>query len=1113
MSTWMNESAVPNHNGNAFPHMNDPNAAGAMMDPSAFMGNPAHFNPAQFANPQQAQQAQQQQQVQQQQAQQQQQQQQMAAMQNGQMRNASPSSFQNPAYQTNSVIPSKRPRPREDSLAGSPRQNPGMLPTSRSETPQTFPGYQPAGMPQQPQGQPSPYPHLQPNGSANATPSPIMANQLRPGSVPQRVATASPHPFSPGAQQFAPQASPNPSEHGTPQPNHYMQQQNMQNMPQGYNPNYNPSPSPARPSPNPNAMAASGMMPQQMPQQMGQMPQHMGQMPNQMLPPNLQPRNPMEQQQMAAYQARLAKQLQQGTMQGMQNMQNMQNMQMQNMQMAAQMQAQNMPQGRGMMPKQPMPMPNGQMTPGAMRSQPQQPQRPMPGSNPESFMKSLNNFMAAKGQQLDPNPVIGNRPVNLLTLFQSVQSKGGYKPTTAGNQWPNVSNSIGFHPGQIPQAPQMLKEIYERNLLRFEEAWAAQQNRQRMMQHPNQPGMPGQPGQPMPPGAHPQSTPTKQMSPQAQMPPQQQMMPQGPPNMPPQVQTPVKQGSFSGPSPSVNGFQTPQAPGPHTPGPGPQGHARNSLSRSVEPTPGHPQGFPSASPASVKGGGMHPMAAPPGMEQNPMAASIKPRMLRLAHESDEYTPSARPLETYGGINVRAFDLKGLELQGLKPDVPPPYELGYVDLHALTRSLESGIHGEVRLALDTLAAVTATQHQALHIHLKYCEELIEALLECAEEQLDLLVENTEEASADIQLTPYEDVARACWVDKMGVKELPKFGSLDYELDRAVDRFSCVITILRNLSFPEAANDNHLVLGDELVIKFLCAVIRYLGTRSMLFRTNANTLEFMKDAIILLSNIAGAVEIPGREQALCLLHFLLAFAPAPGPTCVDDKLYFPPYQPGVHTYTFHAVDALARFLARDQPNRTHYKMLFLMDASSSPPYDLLTRSFALATTVIPIQSPESAVAHIEAPERFFRLVEDRKPWLMQGLLAADILASLAPGHETGVARSWLSSGNGFAQALYHFVQVLGAQFEQPWQTRSGQGDPAGRDTGLVYIATSGISTLRRLAEKACDPNDPKSSVPADSLPSEESLFKMMLMRSPEWTKDGVIKNLTAYASADS
>ncbi|PKK34597.1 hypothetical protein CI102_15127 [Trichoderma harzianum] len=207
MSTWMND-AVPNHNGNGFPHMNDPSAASAMMDPSAFMANPGQFNPAaQFSNQQQM------------------------ALQNGPMRHASPAGYQaSQVYQTNSVIPSKRPRPREDSISSSPRQNPGMLPTSRSETPQqqSFPGFQPGAMPQQNAGQ---FSHLQTNGSANASPSPIMGNQMRPGSVPQRVATASPHPFSPGAQQFASQTSPITSEHGTPQPNPY-----MQNMPQGYNP-------------------------------------------------------------------------------------------------------------------------------------------------------------------------------------------------------------------------------------------------------------------------------------------------------------------------------------------------------------------------------------------------------------------------------------------------------------------------------------------------------------------------------------------------------------------------------------------------------------------------------------------------------------------------------------------------------------------------------------------------------------------------------------------------------------------------------------------------------------------------------------------------------------
>ena len=58
-SSWISDSAavpsaVPNHNGNGFPQLSDPSAvaAGNMMDPSAFMANPAQFN-AQFANPQQ----------------------------------------------------------------------------------------------------------------------------------------------------------------------------------------------------------------------------------------------------------------------------------------------------------------------------------------------------------------------------------------------------------------------------------------------------------------------------------------------------------------------------------------------------------------------------------------------------------------------------------------------------------------------------------------------------------------------------------------------------------------------------------------------------------------------------------------------------------------------------------------------------------------------------------------------------------------------------------------------------------------------------------------------------------------------------------------------------
>src|SRR3569833_1319778 len=113
MSSWMNEAAVQNHNGNGFPHIDDHNAvaAGAMIDTSTFMAAQAGFHPAAaaaaaagFANPQQ-----------------------MMGMPNGPMRNASPS-YSIPVYQTSSFIPSKRPRPRDDTLASSPRQNQNILP-------------------------------------------------------------------------------------------------------------------------------------------------------------------------------------------------------------------------------------------------------------------------------------------------------------------------------------------------------------------------------------------------------------------------------------------------------------------------------------------------------------------------------------------------------------------------------------------------------------------------------------------------------------------------------------------------------------------------------------------------------------------------------------------------------------------------------------------------------------------------------------------------------------------------------------------------------------------------------------------------------------------------
>jgi SWI/SNF chromatin-remodeling complex subunit SWI1 len=487
----------------------------------------------------------------------------------------------------------------------------------------------------------------------------------------------------------------------------------------------------------------------------------------------------------------------------------------------------------------------------------------------------------------------------------------------------------------------------------------------------------------------------------------------------------------------------------------------------------------------------------------------------FATNPEEYMPCSREFTTFGGLDVNALWKIGNELERTKIDVPLPIDFGNVDIHALTKSIQSGIHGEVRLALDTLASLTCNDYHFVgpnqpipipQIDLRHCDELVEALIECAEDQLDLLVENSEEASNEITITPYEDIVRASRVERLALRKVATFGSHAYTLDRAVERLICITTILRNLSWRE---ENHACLAADTVIKFLCVVIRYLGTREMLLRTHIDTLDLMKDLVTLLSNITGAVEIPGREQAFCLLQFLLAFAPTPGPTLSNDRLFFSPYDPALHPYLPHAVDCLAKLLARYEPNRTYYATIFAAEAAvnSSPPCELLTRAFGFAISPIPDHLREPRAMNLPS------LVEARKPLLMQSLLAADVLASLAPGFESGVARTWLASGNGFAQNLFLLARQLTAQFEG-LAARTAGGQPRGhpkRDPDLVYIISLAVSILKQLTKKARDPNDPtgENSIPPEVLPAKEGVLTALQLQAQEWAKEGVLANLMDYA----
>lgn len=490
-------------------------------------------------------------------------------------------------------------------------------------------------------------------------------------------------------------------------------------------------------------------------------------------------------------------------------------------------------------------------------------------------------------------------------------------------------------------------------------------------------------------------------------------------------------------------------------------------------------------------------------------ASQEPRVQERLPKSDEYIPCVRELMTYGGIDLHAANMMGIELERWRPDVPPVNDLGNIDIHALTKSLQCRIPSEVRMALDTLSALSNSPNPQHFIQLRYCEDLIDALVDIAEEQVERLTEHTAEVSDEIQLTSFEDVTRSCRVERWAVRDLPNFGTEAYELDRSVDRLICITTILRNLSFPGEQNDNHLVLVDEIVMKFLCDLIRYLGTRTMLLRTNSNTLDFMKDVIVLLSNIAGSIELSSKDHALSLLSFLLAFAPGPAPTVVAGELLFTSYEPNNHPYLPHAIDALAKLLARDEPNRGFYKTIFGLEGgnggSTESSFELLTKTFGMAVSPLPDKSKDHIRSHV-----YPSLVEARKPVLMQGLLAAEILAFMAPGFDSGLPKLWLSPGNGLAQNLGRLIQELSQIFEHPQLALRGPPPPRGqlrKDPELVYLVVVAVTLLRTLAEKARDRNQPEASIPRSLLPSNKVLMDALTMQSPEWTKEGMLKELTS------
>jgi SWI/SNF chromatin-remodeling complex subunit SWI1 len=712
-------------------------------------------------------------------------------------------------------------------------------------------------------------------------------------------------------------------------------------------------------------------------------------------------------------------------------------------------------QGMQAMASQQVPDAMAQMQQGMVQQKPK---------NPEEFTRNLQAYMAARGRSVNLTPTICGRPIMLVQLYAAVVKNGGSQRIAKLGQWMVVAAQLGFPPQQQQQAAQELHNYWISNFLNlYENAWQMQQQKQRMAQAQMQ----GQAGA--------QMSPTRDQH-AVQDPSQPGHQRQQSDMLNPKLANQLQNG-FMPSTPQVQA--TPQH--------------RSSLSRQFDPSQ-----VPNASPQRAQQGEVAVKAEPEG--------NMPPKKPIV----DPFVPEVLPPSKYHGpINIEEILTLGQGISDLKPTAPAFRELGVIDIHALTMAIKSGMHAETRVALDTL--VTLSTEPQLQLALTECDDLMDTLVDCAQDQVDFLSEHSPEVSDEMSLTPYEDLVRGCKADIEQLQDVPEFGTVEYDLDRAADRLICITTLIRNFSFSEA---NFIVLGQPEILKMISTVIRFLGTRENILRNSKNTLDFMKDVVIYLSNLSTHVNIPGKEEALCLLHFLLAFAPCPAPMVASTgRVCFTSYNPNIHKYMPSAIDSLAKLLARDEPNRTYYKAIFAADAGSSPPYELLTRTFGLAIAAVPGSARDTRA-----------LIEARKPFLLQGMLAAEIVAGLAPTSENPLARSWLESDDGFAINLLRLVMSLSADkstqmasnhlHHPPPQMPHGgrhQRPPEPDANAYGAITARAVAVLKALVQKSrtFDAEGGAVAVPAGVMPRKEKMLGAMVEKDID---QGILRLLCVYAGLE-
>lgn len=304
-----------------------------------------------------------------------------------------------------------------------------------------------------------------------------------------------------------------------------------------------------------------------------------------------------------------------------------------------------------------------------------------------------------------------------------------------------------------------------------------------------------------------------------------------------------------------------------------------------------------------------------------------------------YRPIKRKLETYLGLDTSKVCAIARDLVALQ--VPPTFqELGRLDIQAMSRSIQSALPAEVENALNILNVIANDRRWGLP--LVHCTDLLEALMDCLDPSNG---ETQQRCSTEFRsFGELRETSRLLTLS-LGHAE-PFLGLESFDKHIGIRQSLTVMTILRNFAFTEI--NQVLIATFPRIGRILSNTIkRFYVSVNQFINGDSRLLSFAKDMITFLSLISTDLILEDLDCAQTIFNFIESFSP-------DDARIeggLTSFEISSEPYLAPAIDAAAKLLSRDAPNRQLYEEV-LAGYSISERSRHASAMMAMAMLVVPM-----------------------------------------------------------------------------------------------------------------------------------------------------------------